>query len=341
VETAIAPGPLVPGGRYSPEFVVESVAMKYLDNIPLNKQGEIFRREGLLVGRHTLWDQHWAAANLLMPAWEGLKKYILGQPVIGADESPWPFVVKGGRTKWQQWALTYLGAMYIEIHPAKSAEAGQKVLDGYRGKVVADGSPTYVSLSQALKFELACCWSHARRRFIAAEQTEPERVREFLEMVAELYAIEKKAMPEQNTGPPERPPDYELLGRLRDTESRKVVGRIHEWLLQQLVLPESDLGAAIDYMGNRWVQLTRFLDDPRIPLDNNRTERGFIGPAVGRRIYGGSKSVRGTVVAAIMYSLIGSAKMNGVAPKEYLATALKSAMAGDKIPLPHQLNNQD
>ena len=244
VETAIAPGPLVPGGRFGPEFVVESLAMKYLDNIPLNMQGTIFCREGLQIGRNTLWDQHWAAAELLKPAWQGLKHYILAQPVIGADESPWPLMLKGPSAKWQQWALTHLRAMYIEIHPSKSAEAGSKVLAGYKGTVLADGAATYVAMQKALGFILVCCWSHARRKFIAAEQTETERVREFLEMVAELFAIEKKAMPKQSTGPPVPKPDYELLGRLRDTESRKVISRIHKWLLGQLTLPESDLGVA-------------------------------------------------------------------------------------------------
>lgn len=340
VETALAPCPLVPGGRFSPEFVVESLAMKYLDNIPLNKQGEIFRREGLRIGRNTLWDQHWAASRLLVPAWQGLKSYILAQPVIGADESPWPYIAKGGRTKWQQWALTHLRAMYIEIHPAKSAEAGARVLDGYRGTVVADGAQTYRSLSKALGFILACCWSHGRRYFVKAEQTEPERVRQFLEMVAELFAIEKKALPEQEAGPPVPEPDYELLARLRNTESREVISRIHEWLARQRALPESDLGAAIRYMGNRWLYLIRFLDDARIPLTNNNTERGFLGPACGRRSYGGSRSLRGTIVAGQMYSLIGSAKMNGLEPKAYLASALKAALAGDPIPLPHELTAQ-
>lgn len=337
VETAIAPGPLVPGGRFSPEFVVESLAMKYLDNIPLNKQGTIFRREGLRIERHTLWDQHWAASTLLKPAWLGLKQYILAQPVIGADESPWPLVLKGGQTKWQQWALTHLRAMYIEIHPSKSAEAGSKVLEGYKGTVLADGAATYMAMSKALGFILVCCWAHARRKFIAAEQTETDRVREFLEMVAELFAIEKKAMPEQETGPPVPQPDYELLTRLRDIESRKVISRIQEWLMRQLTLPQGDLGVAIRYMGKRWLYLTRFLDDSRIPLTNNQTERGFLGPACGRRAYGGSRSLRGTIVAGQMYSLIGSAKMNGLEPKAYLATALKAALADRPIPLPHEL----
>jgi transposase len=103
------------------------------------------------------------------------------------------------------------------------------------------------------------------------------------------------------------------------------------------VLPESSLAKAIRYMGGMWVGLTRFLDDSRIPLDNNATERGIRGPVVGRKNHYGSRSQRGAEVAALFYSLIESAKLAGVDPKVYLRTALQAALAGTLIPLPHEM----
>jgi transposase len=102
-------------------------------------------------------------------------------------------------------------------------------------------------------------------------------------------------------------------------------------------LPESGLGQAIKYMSNRWTGLTRFLTDPRVPLDNGATERAMRGLAVGHKNHYGSRSRRGTEVAALYYSLMETAKLCGVDPKRYLREAALAALRGDSIPLPNQL----
>ena len=118
-----------------------------------------------------------------------------------------------------------------------------------------------------------------------------------------------------------------------------MVERIRAWAVtaKTRTLPESGLVKAIDYMLGMWKGLVRFLDDPRIPLDNNGTERGLRGVVVGRKNHYGSKSRRGTEVAAIFYSLIESAKLAGVEPKAYLRRAVEAALRGEKAPLPHEL----
>ena len=102
-------------------------------------------------------------------------------------------------------------------------------------------------------------------------------------------------------------------------------------------LPESGLGKAIAYMNGIWDGLTRFLNDPRVPLDNNRIERAIRGPVVGRKNHYGSRSLRGTQVAAILYSLIETAKLAGVDPRIYLRAATVAGLAGLPVPLPHEL----
>src|SRR5262249_4326606 len=102
---------------------------------------------------------------------------------------------------------------------------------------------------------------------------------------------------------------------------------IRAWALNQRVLPESGLGRAIRYMLGMWKGLTLFLDDPRVPIDNNLAERGLRGLVVGRKNHYGSRSKRGTEVAALMYSLIESAKLAGVEPKAYLLRAVRAAIA--------------
>jgi transposase IS66 family protein len=119
--------------------------------------------------------------------------------------------------------------------------------------------------------------------------------------------------------------------RLRDEWSRPIVREIQTWALDQRVLPESSLGKAISYLLGLWSGLTRFLDDSRIPLDNNQTERGLRGVVLGRRNHHGSRSRRGTEVAALFYSLVESAKLCGVEPKRYRLTATRAALADHTV----------
>jgi len=147
-------------------------------------------------------------------------------------------------------------------------------------------------------------------------------------LIGELYAIEKKA----GTGPPgER---IERLRELRNTESREVVRRIQAWAISTGALPQSGLGRALAYMGECWKGLVRFLDDPRIPLDNNATERALRGPVVGRKNHYGSRSRRGTEIAALFYTLVESAKLNGVDPRKYLRHAAEAALTNGTVMLP-------
>jgi len=117
-----------------------------------------------------------------------------------------------------------------------------------------------------------------------------------------------------------------------------LVAELRAWAHRQRALPESSLGKAISYMLGLWTGLTRFLDDPRIPLDNNATERGLRGMVVGRKNHYGSRSKRGTEVAALFYSLIESAKLCGVEPKAYLLQAVRAALANPgTVTLAHAL----
>ena len=132
-----------------------------------------------------------------------------------------------------------------------------------------------------------------------------------------------------------RPPDEVLT--LRQQKSKPVVLAIQKWALEVEALPESSLGRAIAYMGLLWDGLRVFLDHPRVSLDNNGTERALRGIVLGRKNHYGSRSVRGTEVAALFYTLIESAKLAGVGPHTYLQAAINAALRGVEIPLPHEM----
>jgi len=339
VETATGPVKLRAGSRYSVDFAVEVAVSKYLDHLPLERQSRIMRREGLAVQSSTLWDQLDALAQVLSPAHERLHDSVLEQPVIGADETFWRLMDKRGRNKgvakrWQAWTICAPRAVVYRIQDSRSTQAAADILRDYDGIVIADGYTAYESLvKRGGRFTLANCWAHARRKYVEVEKFYPTEVAEILDLIGELYGIERVC----STGPPGAE-QLELRRTLRDERSRAVIKRIECWALDQRALPQSGLGRGIGYMSGLWKGLTRFLDDPRIPLDNNATERSLRGMVVGRKNHYGSKSRRGTEVAALFYSLLESAKLADVEPKLYLRTATAAALGGDTIPLPHEIS---
>jgi transposase len=335
IETALGAPKLTAGGRYSVEFAVHVAVSKYLDHLPLERQVRIMGRQGLRIDSQTLWDQIEALCRHLKPAYEALQDYVLSHPVIGADETHWKLMGKKGADdreakRWQVWALAAPDAVSYAFEDSRSMTAAERVLGKYQGIVMADGYATYQGLQkEGGAFTLAHCWAHVRRKFVEIEEFFPAEATAALDLIGELYAVEKLC--------PAGPAGDELRHQLRAERSREIIRRLQTWALSVRALPMSGLGKAIAYMSGLWPGLTRFLDDPTIPLDNNATERALRGIVVGRKNHYGSRSRRGTEVAALLYSLCESAKLNGIDPANYLSAATSCALRGERIPLPHEL----
>jgi transposase len=325
VETAPAPLKLQEGGRYSVDFAIEVAVQKHVDHLPLERQVKMMAREGLLIDSQTLWDQLSVLARLLQPTYDALYAEILREPVLGADETRWPLLGSEGQARWHAWALASQSAVVYRIFEGRGADAARALLLGFKGKLVTDGFPAYVMLGKecAGDIVLCHCWAHVRRRLM--ECADP-KAQPGLELIGQLYAVER----EWRDGPRE----FDRLLALRQSKSRDIVSRIHAWALEVRVLPESALGKALAYMGHLWTGLVRFLEDPRVALDNNATERAIRGPVVGRKNHYGSRSRRGTEVAALFYSLLESAKLADVEPKAYLRAAVAAARASQPPLLP-------
>ena len=316
VETALGPQKLITGGRYSVDFAASVAVAKYLDHLPLARQVRQLARAGLAVDTQTLWDQLAVLARQLEPSYQALHAYVLEAPVVGADETTWRMLEKPNGKNWYAWSAVRPGAVVYRIDASRSAEAARRLLRDYGGTVMCDGYAAYETLAKGRDrpLRLAHCWSHVRRKFLDAEPDTPQ-ASEVRELIAALYRIEAKAR-----DPAERQ-------ALRANESKPLVDEIHKWLLAQRALPQSSLGKALAYTAALWPGLVRFLDDPAIPLDNNASERALRGVVLGRKNHYGSKSLRGTEVAALFYSLLESAKLAGLEPAAYLAEATRRALA--------------
>jgi transposase len=326
VETALGPPKLVPGGRYSIDFAVSVAVAKYLDHLPLARQVRQMARAGLTVDTQTLWDQLFGLARPLGPTYEALHAHVLAAPVVGADETVWPLLEKGGAKRWYAWSVTAPAAVFYRIDPSRSARAAAEILRDYSGIAVCDGYGAYATLAAHSRdgpgagFTLAHCWAHVRRKFFECEPAFPEAA-QALALIGQLYDVEAEAQKAEVADPRAH------LARLRAERSRPLVEELRLWMLGQRALPQSGLGKALAYADGLWPGLVHFLDDPAIPLDNNATERALRGLVVGRKNHYGSKSLRGTQVAALFYSLLESAKLAEIEPAAYLAEATRRAIA--------------
>jgi transposase len=331
IETAFGPEKLQPGGRYSVDFAIEVAVGKYVDHLPLERQVRAMARDGLVVDSQTLWDQLWALSRRLVAAYEGVHAYVLAQPVLGADETSWP--VLGTRKEagtWYVWLAHAERAAYYRLEDNRSHKAAEKLLAGYAGPVMCDGYGAYVTLAKKRPgLVLAHCWSHVRREFLEIESAYPKPCAEVLALIGELYAVEASA--------PEG--DDAERSRRRHVTSRAVLDRIVGWVFAtaHTTPPESRLQKAIGYLVNRWPGLVRFVDDARIPLDNNGSERDARGPVLGRKNHYGSRSSRGTEVASVFYTLCETARKNGLDPRAYLRLAALRSLRGDPVVLPHEV----
>ncbi len=333
IEVALGPVKLQEGGHYAINFATEVAVDKYGYHLPLARQVQMMLHQGLKVDTQTLWDQIERLARLLEPAYRALKEYLLQQDLLGADETKWHLLIeKEGAPKktWRVWAIVSPQGVYYQIEDSRSEEAAKKLLEDYQGLLMVDGYISYEALlKQNPKLVLVNCWAHVRRYFIEIEKAFPVESKKMVDWIRDLYEINRKYREASDQG--------EEQQEQRRRELKALLAEIKKWAEEQTPLPKSGLFEAINYMLNHWEGLTRFVDDPRIPLDNNATERALRSVVVGRKNHYGSKSKRGTEVAALLYSLIESAKLVGIDPKEYLNAATQAALTGQAIPLPHTL----
>jgi transposase len=328
VETALGPDRALPGSRYSLAFAIKVVLDKWLDHIPLERQCRILERHGLVVTSQTLWDLANTLARRLTLVDAALASHVLARPVIGLDQTSWPRLDGSDSRPWQMWCLTAPGVVVHRIRDDKSAATFIELVGAYQGTIICDALATHAAgAREGPGISLAACWAHVFRKF---EEAEPDHAEadKALAWIGALYDIDERAGD-----------DLERRAELRRTESVSVLEAMKPWLWTLASNTAISIGKAAAYTLANWERLTRFVHDPQIPLDNNATERGIRGPVVGRKNHYGSKSRRGTAVAATLYTILETAKLHGINPAEYLHAAVLAADRGEVL-LPWQFRTR-
>lgn len=323
-----APMPSLPivRGRPGAGLLAHVLVSKYADHLPLYRQSEIYAREGVELERATMAEWVGKASALMRPLVDALGRHVMATERLHADDTPVPVLAPGaGRTRtgrlWayvrddRPFAGTAPPAVIYRYTPDRKGEHPRAHLAGFRGILQADGYAGFAGMYARGDVTEAACWAHARRKLHDVfDATQSPLARDALERIGILYEIERDI---RGQPPDERQAD-------RQARSAPVMNELHDWFTTTLqrIPGKGSLAAAIRYSLSRWDALTLPLRDGRACLDNNSAERQMRPVALGRKNYLFAGSDAGGERAAAIYSLIGTAKLNGCDPEAYLRNVL-------------------
>jgi transposase len=337
-----APFHAIPRGLAGPSLLAMILFEKYGCHQPLNRQAERYAREGVEISLSTMAGHVGSTCFALTPVFQRIEAYVLAAERLYGDDTTVPVLAKGGCDTGRCWvyvrddrpfggtappaALFYYSRDRAGAHPRTH-------LATYAGILQADAYSGYGKLYDPARHPgavtEALCWAHARRKLFeladiaaAAKRRAHGKSEHFISPLAlegvrridALFAIERDINGKRA--------DERLT--VRQALSRPLVEDLHAWMMENRakLAPKSPIAKAMDYMLKRWPGFTRFLEDGRIDLSNNAAERALRGIAMGRKSWLFAGSDRGGQRAAIMYSLIGTAKLNGIDPQAWLTDVL-------------------
>jgi transposase len=324
-----APSRPIERGLASAGLLTHVLVSKYADHTPLYRLSQIYARQGVDLQRSTLADWVGAAAALLAPLARAIGRHVLAAAKIHTDDTP--IRVLGGRGQQVRtgrlWTYvrddracgdTSPQAVWFQYSPNRKGEHPRAHLAGFKGIVQADAFAGYDRLFDSGEIIEAGCWAHARRKFydvhVQQHQQPGTLAHQALLRIARVFAIEADI---QGQPPDER-------GGQRQQRSGPILAELHTWLNETLaqLSAKSPMALAIGYSLSHWRALTRFVDDGRMEAHNNIAERSLRGIAIGRKNYLHLGSDAGGERAAIVYTLLGTAKLHGIDPYAYLHQVL-------------------
>lgn len=336
-----APSPDLPieKGRPGPGLLAHVVVGKYLDGLPLYRQSTILAREGVEIEHATLADWVGHAAWWLAPLAAMIGAHVKTAPVIHTDDTPVPLLSPGlGRTRtgglWvyladeRSWRGPRAPAAWYRFSPDRKGERPRDHLAGFAGTIQADAYTGYGALTRepraggnAPHIQHAACWAHARRKlFDEFERTKSPIAQEALRRIGELYVIEAQISGET----------AEHRALVRQEQARPLLAELKRYLQEQRrrLSAKTNLTKAINYALGRWDDLCLYTTDGRIGIDNNPAECALRGIAITRKNYLFLGSEAGGDRAAIIYTVLETAKLNGLDPEAYLANIIDRMAKG-------------
>jgi transposase len=309
-----APTRVQEGCTYGPAFLAKLGVDKCADATPIYRVEKAMRRAGIPISRSTMNDLVLLAADICTPLWNAALAEVRVDPHVQADETSCRTQTRTGRSfVWT--FLSKLHTVYV-FSSSRSGDTPKDILGGTKGSLTIDGYTGYNIVTDVDGRDRSGCWSHARRHLFDALSTAPE-AREGLDIILDLFLVERKAQSRNIIGSPEHL-------ELRRERSAPVLGRLLEWMKRMTPLfePKSPMGEALRYLNNQWPRLIAFLDDPLVPIHNNASEAALRIVALMRKnslFFGNERAGRRFMV---LYSLIATCERHDINPEVYLADVL-------------------
>ncbi len=311
----------IPRGNAGPGLLTHLLISKFQDHLPFYRQVQMFKRENITIAESTISGWFTATTHLLEPLYEVLKQKVLQSNYLMADETPIPVLTKdkpGSTHKGYDWVYYAPREKLVcfDYRKGRGREGPLKFLEEFRGALQTDGYAAYNEFEKREGVTLLACLAHARRKFDQSKDNDPKRAEYAMKKIQELYDIEQAAREQELT--------FGERKERRQEASVPILKELETWMKNQLtqVLPKSAIGEAITYSLKLWKRLSRYTEDGRWEIDNNLVENSLRGVALGRKNYLFAGSHDGAQRAAMIYSFLGTCKINNVEPFAWLKDVL-------------------
>jgi transposase len=315
---------IIPKSIVTPSLLAHVLTGKFVDAVPFYRQERQFERLGIDVSRASMCNWAMKAATACLPLVNLLQDEILSGHLINIDETTVQVLVEPGRpptSKSYMWIFRRgdpeKPVLLYQYHPTRSGDVAATFLRDFKGYVQTDGYSGYDFLDSEQDIEHIGCWAHARRKFKDVVKAQGKRRKNIgsadvaLGFIGKLYRIDKEARKNELTP--------EALHRERQEKSKPILDEFHRWLLKRSTQtpPKGLLGKAISYALRQWDRLVGYLQDGRLPIDNNAAENSIRPFVVGRKNWLFAGTAEGAAASAALYSLVETAKANGLEPFSY------------------------
>jgi transposase len=340
VKTTPLPPRICPGSAYSDEMILDVSLTKYCDLIPIERYVSIAARKGVVgLPPQSLIELTHHLARFLKCIYDRIRSEILSSRVLHADETPHRMLEGGGNKKnWYLWGFSSPTSSYFEIHNTRSGDVAGNILsqsvcerlisDVFSGYAKAVKVANLQRVKEGKPLILNCyCNAHARRKFKQAETSYAEESKKFIALYKTIYRLEKIA---------QKRPHHRILRVRRLMKPLFEKMKILSEGLGSTISSKSILATASNYFLRNYIELTYFLSDANVAIDNNLEERELRNPVIGRKTWYGTHSLRGAETNAILFTLVSSCKLCGVNPREYFRIVVADMHSGKQPPTPSE-----
>ena len=305
-----------------PHLLAALIVAKFIDHLPLYRQSQMFKRQGMDIPDATICGWVNAVGRLLKALYEAHKKKVLLSIYLMADETPIGVLESdnpGSLHRGFHWAYydPVNKLVLFDYRPGRGKEGPKEILKNFKGHLQTDGYAVYDEYGSKAGITLMHCWAHARRKFTEAQDSDRARANYVLEAIQKLYALEREIKETQANG-------TEVV-EIRRERALPIIEGLKQWMISNrpVVMPKSPMGKAIDYTLSRIEALKVYTTAAKLQIDNNLVENSIRPIAIGRKNYLFAGSHEAAENAAIFYSLLATCKAQGINPQTWLAETLK------------------